>query len=528
MRNGATTFIAHKAGLSQSMSGPAITVLLAAGLLFAAVVSLYNPALAFVGILGLALLLLGLREPQWAAGVLVASLAVVPVELSQNTLFGHNIENPLQILVPLTLVVALLSALKDRNMPTLIVPDVVIVGLVMWGLLSLANAGQMPFDSYWNKYGNKLIFPLGFYVIVRLLSLDHRGIMQIIKISAVLVVIQSFLIIVQAKTGMTALYGDLHDGYPTGPFAYFWTAAAFLAMWPTLIILATSRAKSRLGWALGFLGLLIVAYAITRTGQRGATFLLLLQVPLCLLAPSLRKTALAVIAVGALLYVPWSMTGSGGDLLSRFDETDESRAAYRTVALEMVRSDRWDPIFGVGPYISPREMQGLDIESGDEFLMHGRKTLDVAAIAESGHALHNVYLSLLVEFGSVGALLAALAGIWAAWSAVKIYLNPAADKALLIGVMGALAGWAGIGYIHNIYSFAAPMALFFFFFGLIAGEQQAFFPRGPVEAVDHRRRREPPLLRRRVGSARPPKLTRRVVMPRMSAFSSADNSPAGQ
>ncbi|HCA48316.1 MAG TPA: hypothetical protein DEP45_13475 [Armatimonadetes bacterium] len=526
MRNGATTFIAHKAGLSQRMSGPALVVLLVAGLLLAALVSLYNPALAFVGVLALTMLLLGLREPQWAAVVLVSSLAVVPVELSQNTLFGHNIENPLQILVPLTLVVALLSALKDREMPTLIVPDLLIVGLVMWGLLSLANAGQMPFDSYWKKYGNKLIFPLGFYVIVRLLSLDHRGIMQIIRISVILVVIQAFLIIVQAKTGMTVLYGDLHGGYPTGPFAYFWTAAAFLAMWPPLIILATSRARSRTGWALGFLALLITAYAITRTGQRGATFLLLLEAPLCLLAPSMRKTALAAIAVGAMLYIPWSMTGSGGDLLSRFDETDESRVAYRTVALEMVRSDRWDPIFGVGPYISPREMRGMQIETGaQQFLMHGRKVLDVSEIAESGHALHNVYLSLLVEFGSVGAFLAGLAWIWLTVSAIRLYLNPAADRALLIGVMGALIGWGGIGYIHNIYSFAAPMALFFFFYGLVVGKQQAFFERDVERAQG--RRTEPPVLLRHTGSGSPPKLTRRVVIPRMSAFSSANGSPAG-
>lgn len=494
MRHPAMNSSGREGGLSRGSSGAALVMLLVLGLVLSAALSLFNPALGIVGMLILTLVLAGLREPLWAAAVLLASLAIIPVEFSQNFVFGHSIENPLQIMVPLTLLVCLVGALKDRSLSRPIVPDLLIVGLGIWGMLSLYNAGQLPFDSYWNKYGNKLLFPMGFYYVMRLLPLDNRGAIQLIRAAAALVVLQSVLIFFEARGGGSPIYGELHQGRVTGPFGYFWTAAAFLAMWPPLLIFVTSKAKSRLGWALGFIGVLLVAYAVTRTGQRGATFLLLITVPLCLFAPSMRKVAGAVIVTGMILYVPWSMSGSGSALLSRFDETDESRAAYRTVAWEMIKSDKWNPLFGVGPYVSPREMKDIDVSTEAEFFMHGRRTRDLADIAESGHALHNVYMTLLVEFGAVGAFMAALAGLFLIHSALKIYLTPGADKALLFGALGALAAWGGIGYLHNIYSFAAPMCMFFFFYALIVGQHRAFFPHGVDEEAmqDMRRGRRSP------------------------------------
>ncbi|MEA3400298.1 MAG: hypothetical protein U9R79_03550 [Armatimonadota bacterium] len=456
------------------------------GLLVAGVTIQYNAAIAILVTIGFALALATLYDPYWGATVLVVVLTVIPVERTYNSFLGHNIGNPLQIIMPVLLGLCLLRALKSRELPKPIWPDLLVIGLGVAGLISLFFTGHLAWE--WKKYGNKILYPMGLYYLVRLVPLDHRKLVRLIKIGLAVVALQGIVMIVQDRAGSSPIYST-HGGRATGPFGHFWTAAAYMVMWPSLFIYMGSSATSSWGRGLSFLGLLVNAYAITRTDQRAATALLLVVAGVCLLAPRTRSAAIKALIIGALAYIPWSMTAAGSDLLDRFDETDESRVAYREAAFATLRSSRWHPLFGVGPYQGDSAMTHIDTSQLENrrVLMWGSRERSVAEVAEEGAALHNVYIALLLEFGTVGAMLALALAISLLKSMLRIYTqgnhDGRIDRGLIVAVLGALVAWGGIGYVHNVYSFTAPMALMFFWYGVVVGHPQAFVRSRPAEPV---------------------------------------------
>ncbi|MGC9317120.1 MAG: hypothetical protein ACP5KN_03685 [Armatimonadota bacterium] len=469
-----------------------MATLVTLALLVAGVAVHYNAAIAVLVLVGTALVLATLYDPYWGVVASVVALTVIPMEFTYNSFCGHNIGNPLQMLMPLVLGLCLLSALKSRGMPKPIWPDLLIIGLGILGLVSLLYAGHVPMDTYWKKYGNKIIYPMGLYFMVRLVPLDHEKLVRLIKISLVAVAVQAVIMVLQDRAGASPFYST-HNGRATGPFGYIWTAAAYMAMWPALFIYVAATAES--GWKrwLSFLGLLLTAYAVTRTGERAATVLLMVVAVVCLMAPKTRSAAGKALIIGALAYVPWSMTPAGSALLSRFDQTDESRVAYRQAAFATLSSPQWHPLVGIGPYRGAMAMRQADVShlEDTQVLLWGRTERSVAEVAQRGSALHNVYIALLLEFGVLGALLALGLAISLFGAVLRIGAegrrDARVDRGLAVALLGAIVVWGGIGYVQNVYSMTAPMGLFFLWYGVLVGHPQAFLRSEPRQAVanDH-------------------------------------------
>jgi len=397
----------------------------------------------------------------------------IPIE---GPLFGQYVPNILQAAIPVALFVSLLHALKNKTAPRFSVADLLAIGLGFWGLGGLYINDVM---GRWKYYGNKVLYPIGFYYLVRLIPWDHHRVQQAVKVNLALVGTQSLLMIRQAVVGSSPLYGpSMHRAI--GPFGIFWTSAAYLALWPSLFVYSASTSKSSLGRALSYLGLALNAYAITRTQQRAATFALIPVVLLCLVGPRMRPTATKVLIAGAIAFVPWSMSGAGSALMDRFNETDESRAAYRAAGWAIVRSSEWDPLFGVGFYHAQDKMRDIDVSELEDkrFLVFGTRIHTLSGTIKHGAPIHNFYLTILIEMGSMGALLClSIFGLIVQRLGTLIGDRQTAapvDTDLVISAAGSLLAWGGLAYIHNIYTMTAPMSVFWFWIGIIATGAPAF------------------------------------------------------
>lgn len=447
---------------------------LAGAALFGWSVLLDNPAFGILGLVALVLVLVCLHDPFWGLVLLTAQFAILPCG---GTFFGHYVPNVLQAGVPAVFIFAFLAALKRRGDMRLMPADILLFGFGFWGLLGLFENDC--FNTYFKQYGNKMLYPMGLYYITRLIPLDHARIGTLLRANLVLVGIQAFLMMRQGTTGHSAIY-TTHDGVATGPFAYFWEAAPYMVMWVPLFIHAAHNARSASGRALCYIGLALTAYAVTLTQQRGATFALLICIPFCLLSKSLRPTMKKVVLLGGIGYIAWSTSNLGQDLLNRFDEKDESRAALRETGYAILRSPEWDPLYGIGFYQSHWVMRDLDPSLIDDrtVLMWGKREKTVTEVAEAGKALHNFYLSLLIEFGIVGTLLWAglmlilIRSVYTAFRRARDGLR--IDDGLYVTLLAMLVAWGGIAYLHNVYRYEATMSVFWFVYGLIVGHPKAF------------------------------------------------------
>lgn len=446
----------------------------ASAVVFGWSVLLENPAFGLLGLATLAFVLVCLADPFWGLLVMVVQFAVLPCE---STFFGYYIPNVLQAGVPVVFLFAFLSALKDRRDLRVIPSDVLLLGLAIWGFVGLLENNC--FETYYKQYVNKMILPMGFYYITRIIPFDASRVRTLLRANILVMGVQAFLMVRQGTTGSSPIY-TTHDGAATGPFGYFWEAAPYLAMWVPLFIHAAHNAKSSSGRFLTFVGMALTVYATTLTQQRGATFALLICIPFCLLSKSLRPTMKTVILLGLLGYIPWSTSNLGEDLLNRFDEKDESRAAMRETGYAILRSPEWHPLSGIGFTQSHHVMRKLDksLIADKKFFLWGRREGTVDELAAQGKPLHNFYLSLLIEFGIVGTafwaglMLLILVAIYHGYRRARDGLD--IDDGLYVSLLASMVAWGGVAYLHNIYRFEATMSLFWFLYALLIAQPGAF------------------------------------------------------
>ena len=458
-------------------SRPALVVVvgvLATALVLGWSVLLDNPAFGLLGLAALAFTLVCLADPFWGLVVMLVQFAVLPCE---STFFGYYIPNVLQAGVPVVFLFAFLSALKDRRDLRVIPSDVLLLGFAIWGFVGLLENNC--FETYYKQYVNKMVLPMGFYYITRVVPFNASRVRTLLRANVVLLGVQALLMVRQGTTGHSSIY-TTHDGAATGPFVYFWEAAPYLAMWVPLFIHAAHNAKSSSGRFFSFLGMALTVYATTLTQQRGATLALLVCIPFCLLSRSMRPTMKTVIALGLLGYIPWSTSNLGEDLLNRFDEKDESRAAYREVGYAILRSPEWHPLAGIGFTQSHHVMRRLDksLIADKTFFLWGRREGSVEEIADQGKPLHNFYLSLLIEFGIVGTvfwaglILLIFVAIYHGYRRARDGLD--VDDGLYVSLVASLVAWGGVAYLHNIYRFEATMSMFWFVYALLVAQPGAF------------------------------------------------------
>jgi len=433
-----------------------------------------GPTAAVLLPMAIGVVLLALYSPYWALVATVAQFAFIPCE---GELLGYFVPNALQFLAPVVFGAALLQALKDADEErlTLRLPDLFVGGLGLWGLGGMFLSGRIR----WKRYGNKMLFPMVLYYAVRFLRLDHTRLRRMLLVLLGAIAIQSALIIRESMAGSSPLYrvpsGLVQGVKPaSGPFPAHWTAATYLCLWPSIFVYAIAQSRNWKGKSLWGIGLMAVLAASTRTMERAGLAASLLAIGLCLLSPRLRRTTMAVLGILAVAFIPWSMGGAGAALLDRFRETDQSRYAYRTAAINLLKSSRWNPIYGIG-WLNFDELAG-EFGSEEEILAWGERQGTIREIA-AGSALHNVWLAVPVEFGGVGALLA-LAILGAMGVGVLCMLrqhrDSPVDDGLVVSMVGSLVALGVVGYYHNIYTMAESMAVLWTFYGLLTAHPRAF------------------------------------------------------
>ncbi len=433
--------------------------------------------------LAIATLLLALWSPYWALVLTVGQFAFLPCE---GELFGYFVPNALQLLAPLVLGAALLRALRhadhERLAPRL--ADFLVGGFGAWGLAGMFLGGQV----HWKWYGNRMLFPMMLYFAVRLLPLNRKQVRTLVFVLLAAIAVQSVLMVRESMAGSSPLYQvrpGLAQGIKAaaGPFPFNWNASTYLCLWPSLFIyaIATSRDwRKKLTWGAA---LLAVLAASSRTMERAGIAAGLIGIAVCLLSPKLRRTALVAIGVLAAIYVPWSMGQAGGALLARFQQTDQSRYAYRTAGINLLTSSRWNPIYGIG-WGGFRDTGG---ESGteEEVFIWGTRATTIREAA-AGAALHNVWLAIPVEFGGVGVLflmgiLGGLGvGLFRIW---RHRATGAVDDGLVVSMLASLFALGAMGYYHNIYMMAESMSMLWLFYGLLTGHPRAFLEAKPGQAA---------------------------------------------
>ena len=464
-------------------------VLVGVGVCFALTIGLLligtGGAAALLFPLAIAVVLVAVWSPYWALVITVAQFAFIPCE---GELFGYFVPNVLQLLGPVVLGAALLQALKDADHERLAprLTDFLVGGFGVWGLVGLLLT---PGPLYWKWYGTRMLFPMMLYLTVRLLRLNRKQVRVLILVLLAAIALQSVLMVRESMAGSSPLYqvqrGLMEGVKPAkGPFPYNWNATTYLALWPSLFIYAIAFSydwRKKLAWGGGLLAVLV---AVTRAMQRGGLAASLLAIAFCLLSPKLRRTALIVMAILALAYVPWSMGLAGSALISRFQQTDQSRYAYRTAAINLLKSPKWNPIFGIG-WARGGQLAG-EFGTEEQIIAWGTRAATVREIAR-GAKLHNVWLAIPVEFGGVGVLLVlgilgslalGLSRIWrSAASDVKV------DDGLVVSMIGSLIALGAIGYYQNIYMMAECMSVLWVFYGLLTGHPRVFLEAKPEQAA---------------------------------------------
>jgi len=160
--------------------------------------------------------------------------------------------------------------------------------------------------------------------------------------------------------------------------------------------------------------------------------------------------------------------------MDRFDQTDESRVAYRTAAVNLLKSDDWNPIYGIGWSAGYRRIGHYG--TNQQVVAWGEHRGSIAEIAE-GSQIHNVWLAMAVELGGVGVLLA-LAVIVPAIAATLRILRRAREHplntGLLTAVWASLIALGAIGYYQNIWHYPASMSVMWLLYGTIVSKPNVF------------------------------------------------------
>ncbi len=426
--------------------------------------------------MAIGVVLLALWSPYWALVVTVAQFAFIPCE---DELFGYFIPNALQFLAPAVLVGALLQTLKEADHERLAprLTDLLVPGFILWGVVGMFVT---PGGMRWKWFGNAMGLPALLYFAVRFMRLSYADVRRLVVILLIAISMQSVLMIRESAAGSSPVYhvqrGTMQGVKPAkGPFPFMWNASAHLALWPSLFVYAMASSRERrkkVGWGAA---LIAVLAANTYTMERAGIAASLAAIVACLLSPRLRRTTLAILGVLAALYVPWSVGKAGGGLLDRFRQTDESRYAYRTAAINLLKSSDWNPIFGIG-WARSGEFSGAH-GTEEAIIAWGEREGTVREIAR-GSKLHNVWLAVLVELGAVGALLLAglLAGLVRGVSLIWRRANGTArvDDGLVVSMLASLIALGAIGYYQNIYMMPEAMSVLWLFYGLLTTHPGAF------------------------------------------------------
>lgn len=411
----------------------------------------------------------------WTAVILLAQMAFIPCE---GTIRGVFIPNILQVAMPIALFIGAVSFLIEKRKQRVCTADFLVIGLGLWGLIGMYLT---PGYVRWKWYTNRFIYPMGFYYLARLIPLDLKKVGRAINVNLVAVGAQALLMVLYRRIGFNPLYPPVwFNGKraSAGPFTEPFTAAPYLVAWAPLFAHLAATAKQPWLRAMAGLGLVLDLFAITCTTQRAATLAALLSVAFLGVAPRLRAPLGKLILAMALVYVVAADSDMVSPLSTRMKETDQSREAYNRVGWEIIRSPYWSPFLGVGFQRARETMPKLKVSDDNETLtVWGTYEVTVADFAQGARPLHNLYLSMLVEFGVGGVILGAGILVMLCLAMVRMYLGERrgepADFSMATSLCAGLVGVLAVGKFHNIYIMYAPLSVFWFLYGILVGRPDA-------------------------------------------------------
>lgn len=415
--------------------------------------------------------------PFWLIVFYVAQYAFLP---TQRTLLGAKMPYMVQGVIPAILGVGLIMFLLAGQRRRLVAADFLLLAFGFWGLLGMFVT---PGYNRWKSYTNKFFLPMGNYYGLRLTPLNRRMLLQGLGVILGVVMLQSVLMILQRRTGYSPLYQlqwEYGNRLSIGPFDLAVEAAAFMCMWPALFMYFFVRARRNSVRAIAFAGMALGVFAVTCTDQRAGTGAVLLSVAVAgagvfLCYPRFRRIMILLLVVSVALRFTSRNSGMVTPVYDRMQQTDQSRTAYILAGWEIVHSRFWDPLFGVGFFRAADIMPTVQVSrpQSEYFILWGGTEQTLAEVMESGHPLHDTFLSTLVETGIGAVVLGICLGLNLAWSVWRQYLNYRrkgdTDLLLVICLTGGILAWLFAARYHNGYLLETSLAVFWFLYGIVVG-----------------------------------------------------------
>jgi len=409
-----------------------------------------------------------LRWPWALYAATLAQFSIFPVE---NYLYGFWIPNLNQFLIPALMLALLAHAAMHRDWGTFRIRagDVFVAAFMLVAVLGIAIE---PGYKNWKTFGNQVLFAIFLYFASRWVRLDRQRFRLVLK---VICVTAAIMLADLALVQLTRL-GRLWTG--AGPLGSLSDQATYSALFPPffLYLAATASEDGKRGRAKWWLiAALVGVVAAAGVKERSGVVAGLLGLFVCIAHPKMFK----YVAIGVLVLIPvgawWLSTSLGSEVHSRFaDDKDPMlrRRIYVGKAVDYIRSDKWNPIWGTGFW----RLKSLSNEmlSPTELVWDANKQMWRRSYDLGQRPIHCAPVRVFGEFGYAGVFcllgIAACVGfsVLSAWRRAR-RRGRAFDSVFLVALAGSAAGLMVNAGFHNTTEVFPVTAYFWATVGLLVG-----------------------------------------------------------
>ncbi|MBD3291984.1 MAG: hypothetical protein GF393_03610 [Armatimonadia bacterium] len=418
----------------------------------------------------IAAIAVAIKWPWVFFGLVIASYSIIPMG---GYVWRLHVPDTTQLLVPALTMSVLASAVSRKRWGTfsLRVADVFVLALIAVGFIGML---MEPRFTNWKMFGKEFLFGVAYYFIIRWVDIDRERFERILKWVAGAAAFMLADILLVQLTGIGRIW------LGQGPMGNEADQGTYSALFPPMFLYLAAlhdrkgdRRRTLLWLAIAAVGLL----AIANIPKRSAVAAALLAVGFCALHPRMRKHVL----IGGLCLLPiaalWLGSSHGQALHSKFtDPADPGlrRRYYRQRALNYMRSEEWQPLWGTG-FWKLKDLSAGSL-SETELVWDANKEYWRPANELGGYDrnIHCSPLMLLGEFGYAGtaAFIAVLLSV--AVSVARAYRSAGHqrarfDSALIVALTGSALGLLLNASYHNTIHQVPVVVLFWTVTGLLVG-----------------------------------------------------------
>jgi len=406
-----------------------------------------------------------------------ATLAQFSIFPAGGHFLGFFTPNLSQLFIPVLLLAVFADVVMRRRWDTFSIrtSDVFValfIGVAIVGMIAA------PGRQAWKVFVNQMAFPIVLYFATRWLDLDRTK----FKVILTWVLIAAFVMVADMAlvqlTGWGSLWGNRRD-----PFGGAADLAAYTALWPPLFLYMAASARGakasshRRWWLLAtVIGVIATAGVTERSGIAAAVLGLLV----CMLHPRMFKYVLIGIVVLVPIGAWWLSTSLGQHVHSRFvDDKDPMlrRRVYTGKAIEYIRSEKWNPVWGTGFWrlknVSNEMLSETKLvwdanhESWRSQMELGRNPVHCAPLTIFGEF---GYAGVFCLFGLLGCMLFSLA---CAYRRAKLQ-GAEWDSMLLVALLASAMGLLLNALFHNTEHCFQATLLCWVTAGLMVGHAGVF------------------------------------------------------